>query len=183
MTRAIAWTNGPQSFGRITRALHWTTAALVLCQLPLGAYTARMAPGLSNLWLYGLHKSLGVAVLALVLVRLAWHRLSPPPPPLGPPGAWDRRAAQAVHGALYLCLLAQPLAGWVASSATGLEVVVFGGLVLPPLAPASPAWEDAAFALHRWLGWGLAALVAVHVAGALRRARARDGTLRRMLRG
>lgn len=179
----MTWTNGPARFGRITRALHWTTAVLVLGQLGLGFWTARMAPGLGNLWLYGLHKSLGVLVLALVVLRLAWHRISPPPRPLGPPEAWDVRAARAVHRAFYALLVVQPLAGWAGSSATGIDVAVFGGLMLPPIAPVSQAWEAAAFALHAALGWVLVALALLHVAGALRRAAAGDGTLRRMLHG
>ncbi len=175
----MGWRNGPDHFGAVTRLLHWTMAGLILVQLPLGWWIERMPPSLGSLWLFGLHKSLGISVLGLGLVRLVWHRLSPVPLPLGPAGL-ARRAARAVHAALYGLFLAVPLAGWVASSATGIDSVVFGGLVLPMVAPASQLWSDAGFLAHAWLAWALAVLVGGHVAAALLR---RDGTLGRMLRG
>jgi cytochrome b561 len=177
------WRNSATGFGRISRLLHWLTAGLILCQLPLGFYTARAEPGLANLWLFGAHKTLGLAALALVAVRLVWHRMSPPPPPLGPAAAPENRLARATHRGLYALMLVLPLAGWVASSASGLDILFLNRWVVPPLAPVSPALEEAGFALHRLLAWALAGLVALHVAGALRRALGGDGTLRRMLRG
>ena len=76
----------------------------------LGKRIEAMEPGLATLWLYSLHKSLGLAVLALVVLRLVWHHISPPPRPVG--GGWQAGAARAVHGAIYLLLLAIPLSGW-----------------------------------------------------------------------
>lgn len=172
------------SFGRTTRALHWIMAAGILATLALGATIARMEPGLANLWLYGLHKTAGVSLLGLAVLRLAWHRLHPPPGPLPGPPPWQMALARATHRALYLLMLALPLSGWAYASATGLDVVVFGRYVLPPVAPVSAAWEDGLHLLHRTLAWSLLALVALHVAGALKRGLvARDGTLARMIRG
>jgi cytochrome b561 len=76
----MALRNGPDSFGLVTRAIHWGTMLLVIAQLALGMRIEDMAPGLSNLWLYGLHKTLGFAVLALVLARIGWHLAAPPRP-------------------------------------------------------------------------------------------------------
>ena len=171
--------NGPDRFGPLTRLLHWLSAAAVLFLLGLGAYVARMDVTLSRLWLFGLHKTTGFLVLALTVIRVAWHLHSPPPAPL-PDTPWRMAAARAVHRALYVLLLLIPLLGWAASSATGLDVVIFGRWTLPPIAPVSESWEAALFLVHRILAWTLAALVLVHVAGALTR---QDGTLRRMLRG
>jgi cytochrome b561 len=136
---------------------------------------------LANLWLYGLHKSLGLITLALVVARLVWHRISPPPAPIG--GGWAVRAAQGAHLAIYGLLLAIPVSGWVASSATGLDVMLFDRWTLPRIAPISAAWEDAGFAAHGVLTKVLMALLAVHAAGALKREMEGDGTLRRMIRG
>lgn len=172
------------SFGRITRALHWIMAAGILATFALGLHIARMEPGLANLWLYGLHKTAGVSLLCLALFRLTWHRLHPPPGPLPGPPEWQMALARATHRALYLLMLAVPLSGWAYASATGLDVVVFGRIVLPPVAPVSAAWEDALHLVHRTLTRVLIALVALHVAGALKRGLiARDGTLARMIRG
>lgn len=179
----MAWKNHPGGFGLITRALHWTTVALILAQIALGLTIARMQPDLSTLWLFGLHKSLGFTVLALTLVRLVWHRISPVPRPLGDAASLPNRAARAVHAGLYLGLILIPMTGWIASSATGLDVVVFGTVTLPALAPVSQAWETGGFALHGAFVALMAALLAAHVAGAVLRALNGDGSLARMLRG
>jgi len=164
--------------------LHWATAAVVIAAIPLGLKLHGMQLSLSTLWLFGLHKTLGISALALILVRLLWHRASPVPPlRSGAPG-WQDRAALIVHRSFYVVLVVQPLSGWVASSATGIDTVVFGRWTLPAIASASPVWEAAAFAVHRVLGYLLIGLIVLHVAGALHRtAVLRDGTLWRIIRG
>ncbi len=175
--------NSTDSFGLVSRAIHWGMAIGILGMLALGTRISDMQPGLANLWLYSLHKSIGLILLALVLARIVWHRISPPPAPLGPPGGMEQRLARAAHLALYTLLIAVPLSGYVASSATGIDVMLFDRWVLPPLAPVSAAWEDAGFAAHGLLTKLLMAVILLHVAGALKRAIGGDGTVRRMLRG
>lgn len=179
----MVWRNGPAKFGLVSRLLHWLMAAGVLVMLALGSTLVRMEPGLANLWLYGLHKTIGILLLALVILRLIWHRISPPPPPIGALAAWEVRAARLAHGALYLLLVIIPLSGWSASSATGIDVMFLDRWTLPPLAPVSETWENAGFALHGIATKVLMALLVLHVAAALWRAFAGDGTLRRMIRG
>lgn len=178
----MALRNGPDSYGAVSRVLHWLMAGGVLVMLGLGTTIARMEVGLSNLWLFGLHKSVGLTLLALLLARLLWHRLSPPPPLPGPP-RWQMRLARATHAGFYALLLLVPLSGWIASAATGLDVVLYDRWTLPAIAPVSEPLEDAAFAVHGILTKLLAALVLLHVAGAAKRAGSGDGTLRRMVRG
>lgn len=177
------WQNGPARFGRISRLLHWTMAALILGLLILGTRLTTIQPGLANLWLFGLHKTMGLLALGLALARLVWHRISPPPPPLGPTSAWESRVARAVHGLLYLLMLLTPLAGWAYASATGLDIVFAGRWVVPPIAPVSEGWEEALHNAHILLTRALEATVLLHLAGALRRVWAGDGTLGRMLWG
>lgn len=178
-------TNGPDHFGAVTRALHWIMAALILAQLGLGLAIAQMQVTLSNLWLFSFHKSLGMTVLALAIMRLAWHRVSPPPRPLTDRlTRWQAWLARVSHPLLYALMVAMPLTGWWASSAAGPDVVVFGGLVLPKIAPTSPALEDFGFALHGVLAALLFGLIALHVAGALyHQFVLRDRTLARMASG
>lgn len=172
------------SFSPLTRALHWLMAAGILATFALGAYVARMEVGLSNLWLFGLHKTIGISLLALAAIRLLWHRLRPPPGPLPGPPEWQMALARLTHKALYLLMFTVPLSGWAYASATGLDVLVFNRFILPPIAPVSELWEARLLLLHEILTWTLLALVALHVAGALKRGLiSRDGTVARMIRG
>jgi cytochrome b561 len=175
--------NGPGRFGWVTRAIHWAMAAGIFAMLALGTYVARMEVSLGNLWLYALHKSVGLTLLALVLVRVAWHRVSPPPGPIGGVRPWQMQLARGAHGGLYALMFLVPLSGWLASAATGLDVI-WWGWTLPRIAPVSEAWSTGLFAAHVVLTKVLMALVVLHVAGAMWRTLAhRDGTLARMVRG
>lgn len=177
------WRNDTAHFGAVSRLLHWVMAALVLALLALGLLLVTTKPTLATLWLYGLHKTMGITALVLLMVRLIWHRASPPPAPLGAAAALPNRLARLVHGAIYLLLLAIPVTGWVASSATGLDVVIFNRFILPPIAPVSPAIETWGFYIHHLLTRCLMGLLLAHVGGALLRGWKGDGTLGRMIGG
>lgn len=173
--------NTPETFGLISRLLHWGIALLVIVMLSLGLRLSDMEPGLPNLWLYGLHKSLGLLTLALMIARLIWHRFSPPPKAIG--GGWQATAARITHAAIYALLIAIPLSGWAASSATGIDTLFFDRWVVPAIAPVSTLWEERGFALHDLLTKALLALLALHMGAALKREMDGDGTLRRMVTG
>lgn len=176
----MAARNSERSFGWVTRSLHWAMALGVLATLPLGAYVARMEVGYSNLWLFGVHKSIGIVIFTLLAVRIVWHLVSPTPESLPSGVVWKDRAAKWTHRAFYVLLIVVPLSGWIGSGASGLDVLIFNRITLPPLAPVSEVWETAAFSVH-WVATKLlAACVILHIAGALMR---RDGTLARMVRG
>jgi cytochrome b561 len=173
--------NTADRFGLVTRLLHWGMAVLVLSLLALGLRLEGMPPGLSSLWLYGLHKTLGLTALALVLFRLIWHRITPPPAPLG--AGWQVRAARLGHVAIYGLLLVVPLSGWIGSSATGIDTLFADRWIVPAIAPLSETWETAAFAVHGIATKLLMALLTLHTLAALKREMEGDGTLTRMLRG
>ncbi len=179
----MPWRNTEHSFGLLSRALHWGMMLLVIGMLALGNRISNMEPGLANLWLYGLHKSLGIITLGLIVARIIWHRISPPPRPIGPPGSWAVRGALAAHLAFYVLLLAIPVSGWVASSATGIDVMIFDRWTLPAIAPVSEVWEKRGFAAHDVLTKALFALIMLHILGAFKREMDGDGTLTRMIRG
>jgi cytochrome b561 len=174
--------NGPAEFGLVTRVIHWTMMLLIIGQLALGLRIADMEPGLANLWLYGLHKTVGFGILALVLVRIAWHLVTPPPVPLGPRNAafW---AARTAHWALYALVIAIPLTGWAGSSATGIDVMIADRWTVPPLVEASEDGEAYWFRLHDILTKLLIGLITVHMLGAFKREMEGDGTLTRMIKG
>jgi cytochrome b561 len=178
----LALRNATDRFGLISRLLHWSMAALILVMLALGLRISSMEPGLSNLWLYGLHKTIGLTLLALVVLRIIWHFASPPPLPIGPPGP-GRMFVRAWHWALYILMIAVPISGWAGSSASGIDTVFAGTFTVPPLVAPGERAEFVWFILHEIFAKTLLGMVIVHILAALRREMAGDGTLRRMIRG
>jgi len=164
--------NSTESYGIIAQAFHWLVALLVLAQLGIGLYAANLPVSLARLRWLSHHKSLGLAILALVLLRLGWRALNRPPGLPGSMPRWERRAALATHRLFYLLLILAPLAGLLYASAAGLSVNWFGLFQVPELFKA----------LHIGLVALLASLVALHVGAALRHALLlRDSVMRRML--
>jgi cytochrome b561 len=179
-------------YSAVAILLHWASAlaALVLIGLGLTMTHAALAP-LRQFQLYQWHKSGGVTGLALTVLRLLWrltHR--PPPHPVGMP-ARERRAAAVAHHLLYLLLVGLPLTGWAVVSLSPFNIpTVLYGLVPWPHLPLAAHVPDPAAAegllkqVHALGAWFLAALLAVHVAAALRHHfLLRDDVLRRMLPG
>ncbi|AWV15690.1 MULTISPECIES: cytochrome b [Methylobacterium] len=179
-------------YSAVAILLHWASALAVLVLIGLGLTMthAALAP-LRQFQLYQWHKSVGVTVLALTVLRLLWrltHR--PPPHPVGMP-ARERRAAAAAHHLLYLLLVGLPLTGWAVVSLSPFNIpTVLYGLVPWPHLPLAAHVPDPAAAegllkqVHALGAWFLAALLAVHVAAALRHHfLLRDDVLRRMLPG
>ncbi|WP_019895355.1 cytochrome b [Hydrogenovibrio halophilus] len=178
----MALYNTDSKFGLVTRANHWLTAILVIGMIALGIYMAGLPDSPDKFALYDVHKSVGIGILALVILRLIWLKISPNPPIL-PGKRWEEILAHSVRGLLYLSLLAMPIAGWVMSSAGGHEVTFFELFTLPALAPESEAIGDVAKAVHAFVGKILfPALIILHIAGALKRHFVyKDNTLNRML--
>lgn len=169
-------------YGAPAIALHWLVAALLLATFPLGLYMTGMPLSPRKLQLVSYHKWIGVTVFALAWLRLAW-RLYRPAPPFPPSMArWQRGAAHAVHGLLYVLLIAIPLSGWLYSSASGVPTVYLGLWQLPDLVDRDKALAGTLRDVHRTLNWTLAGLVALHVLAALKhQILDRDGLLHRML--
>lgn len=168
----------------IAKLLHWVVAALIAVQLVLGwtAASWRLSP--TKLELFVWHKSTGMLVLLLVVLRLAWRLTHPVPAlPAGMPG-WERKAAAASHILLYAAMFALPLSGWVVNSAAGVPFSIYWLVPLPAIAPVSREVASTAALVHLVLGILLIVLVAVHVAAALRHHFIeRDDVLARMLPG
>jgi cytochrome b561 len=166
------------------RVLHWITAAAILLMLPLGWASANEWGGSWQDWLYNLHRSIGAALIPIILVRVI-YRITHPPLPLPeaiPP--LQRLAAAGTHGALYALLLAQPVIGWIATSAYPAPIPVFGLFELPPLWGANRPLSDKLFSLHAAFGIAIAIVVALHVAAACHHHFVRkDRVLLRMITG
>jgi len=156
---------GPARFTLPARLLHWSMAVLILAMLPIGA---AMVTSLGDYHaLVSLHRPLGVLILALALLRLAYRRRHPPPPLPADLPRWQRRAAHASHLALYGLMLALPLVGWAMLSAARYPVALVGPLVLPPILPGNPMLHAGLRVLHTVLAYALAATVLAHLGAAL----------------
>jgi cytochrome b561 len=167
--------------------LHWLITVLVLANIALGlAFTNSPAAEQGVSPLPPLHKSIGLTVLLLSVLRLIWRLTHRPPPPLQP----FPLLARAVHWAFYLLLIAVPLAGWalVSVSPRGIPTEYFGLFTWPHIGflhdiPIADRREkiSAFVATHNLLAFLAAALIVLHVAGALYHMMRRDGTMARIL--
>ena len=129
------------------------------------------------------HMSVGLTILVLVLLRLAW-RLSHKPPELAASlKPWERASAKIVHAIFYVFLIGMPLAGWLANSFYGVGVGVYGLFTLPVLpVPTNPDIGHGIFEAHATAGTILLILVALHALGSLKHTFIdKDGNLFRML--
>ena len=130
------------------------------------------------------HKAVGITVLVLTLGRIAWRLAHPAPPLPGDLKPWERAAANASHVALYAFMLAMPLTGWAMVSGAKRRPLEWFGLFDIPYLPVSDALSDIGRQAHELLGWGLIALLIVHVGAALRHHfLLRDNVLARMTPG
>jgi cytochrome b561 len=169
-------------YGRISRWLHWSMAALILVVLALGLTVEELAKGPERTALMDWHQSLGVLVLTLAALRLLWRLANPPPRPLG--GALSRRLAPLMHWSLYALMIAQPLSGWLLVQAEGHQLSLFGSLELPVLVTESETLEETLEGVHGTVWVLLVLAVLGHAAAALKHHLVdRDATLIRMLRG
>ena len=148
--------------------LHWLVALALFGTFALGLYMHELPLSPTKLKLYSWHKWAGVSIFLLVLVRLAWRLGHRPPDLPASMAAWQRQATAAVHGLLYLLMFAVPLSGWLMSSAKGFQTVWFGVLPLPDLVAKNEELGKFLQEAHEMLNFGLAALVALHVAAALK---------------
>jgi cytochrome b561 len=169
-------------FSTATRILHWLAAALVFTTLLVGFVLANSLG--SYALLLGVHTALGASVFALFVVRVV-NRVTHRAPAL--PATVGRSERVAVVGseiAMYVLLSAQPLVGWAMLSASGMPIVLLGGIRLPPIAPVD-AWLFAVLRnTHSTLAYLLVVLIAAHVSAVLLHTLAlRDGMLRRMAFG
>jgi cytochrome b561 len=172
--------NTRTQFGWVARWLHWGVFALIALQIAGGnAMEALPRQGALRSMAFDAHQTIGLVVLFLVFLRLAWRMANPAPPHTG--AHWQRVAAGAVHAGLYILMVAIPLVGYAMVDAKGYDVAFFGWTA-PDLVATNDRLADRLEDLHETLAGALVTLVIVHVGAALwHQFVLRDGVLFRML--
>jgi cytochrome b561 len=171
-----------QQWSGIGKALHWLVAALILVMAYLGLTMGDLPNGPDKIATYALHKSIGLSILALAVLRLGWRLYAGAPEEVAGTPRWQARIATVTHVALYALLLALPLTGWLLNSAAGFPLQWFGLFNLPSLAARDEALHALSVEVHELLFWALAVLVVMHAAAALyHHLFLGDATLARML--
>ncbi|GBQ92488.1 cytochrome B561 [Acetobacter nitrogenifigens DSM 23921 = NBRC 105050] len=190
MTTPASAVGGTTRYTTVAIILHWMIALGILTLIAMGLVMDHLNLDTMRVFqLYQLHKSIGITVMLLIVLRIGWrfgHR-APALPENMPP--LEKKAAHLGHALLYGLQVLLPLSGWamVSVSVLGIPTVLFGTIpwpdlpVLSTLSDKAPV-EDALKIVHHWASWGLLALVVVHVAAALRHHFVlRDNVLRQML--
>lgn len=171
-------------YSRAAIALHWAIAMLLAFQLGLGWQMVNLENPGAMYAPFQFHKSIGMTVLALSLVRVVIRYARPRP--AAHAGGWLGRLASIVHGTLYAFMIGGPLTGWmlVSTARIAIPTLLFGKIPLPHL-PISRSWHTPAESAHELLAWLGAALIVLHVAGALRHhlSNTETGIIDRMMPG
>ena len=172
----------PQSYAAASKWLHWIIAVCVLAILPMGIVMPRLPEGALQNELFDLHRSTGILVLALAVLRVAARYAFGTPAPARSLTRFERIASAAAHHSLLLLIFLMPLVGWASMSAYRAEVSVYGLFTLPNILPKNAVLYGVLSWTHTILGYAMAAMLVAHIGGALMHGFIRrDGVLNRML--
>jgi cytochrome b561 len=171
----------PAAYSPVAKSLHWLVVILIVVQLALGwlmpGAKRTTPPDVLNNW----HMSIGVIILAVIVICALWRTVvGTPTPEPGP--RWQVATAEATHVVLYLLVFALLLSGWANAVAHNWTITLFWSVKLPAVLPSGAAWVHAIGELHSDIVWVLLGLVGMHVAAALAHHFVLgDNVLRRML--
>jgi cytochrome b561 len=169
-------------YSAVAQGLHWITVLVIFTTLPLAWVAVHMAKDAPNRDLYFTeHKSFGLIALALIIARLVWRAVRPPPSL--PPWLekWEIGLAHATHFFLYAIFIVMPVSGFILSSAGGHPVSFFGLFTLPQM-PKNKEVAEIANGIHMWGQYAVYLFLAAHILGVIWHvAYRRDGYLERML--
>ncbi len=176
--------NNEQSWGVLSIVLHWLVALTVFCLFALGIWMTGL--DYYHAWYNQaplIHKSVGIILVGVLLLRLAWRLFNTNPESLISHAPWEKKLARIMHLLLYLMLFSVIVSGYFISTADGRAIEVFNWFEVPAYPIGIEQQEDIAGAVHWYLALTLMALVALHTVGALKHHIIdRDETLKRMLR-
>lgn len=168
-------------YTRTAIALHWLIAVVILVQIPFGWSLGEIPTGTAaRSWYVNLHKSVGITLGAVIVLRALWRWFHQPPALPDWMPRWERLGANAIHAGLYACMLVMPLTGYVASNFSKWGVKYFNKILLPPWGVADERIYAFFNGAHVATSYIFLALILAHAASAVRHASRHDGILRRM---
>jgi cytochrome b561 len=180
--QAMTYGTRTDHYPATSKLLHWLIAACVLTTAPVAIAMTRIDKGPTQDALYNFHKSLGVLILILMVLRLINRLAAGALAPEAEIESWQKTVSSIVHASLYVLLLAMPVVGYIANSAYGATTPFFGLFELPAIVGKNEQLATQLFTLHRWVGWVVILIVLTHVSAALyHHFMRRDAVLKRML--
>ncbi|SFM91594.1 cytochrome b [Marinobacter pelagius] len=175
--------NSIDRYGAIAILIHWLVAVAVIGLFALGYWMVdltyyddwyRRAPDI--------HRSVGILLLAVMVLRVIWRFINPPPAPLSEHTRLEVLSAHAAHAVLYLLLFVAMVSGYLITTADGSSISVFGWFDVPSVTGQVKGMEDIAGTIHYWSTWAIVVLAGLHALAALKHHVVdRDRTLLRML--
>ncbi|HTD91557.1 MAG TPA: cytochrome b [Burkholderiales bacterium] len=172
-----------EHYTRIAIVLHWLIALGVIWQIAIGwsmIEIPKNPPGARVYW-FNFHKSIGLTLGMLILLRVVWRFTHGAPPLPASIPEWQRLAAKASHFGLYACMIIMPVSGYLGSSFTKYPIKYFG-YTLPHWGWDAPAYKEICSQVHYVTVIVFIALIVIHFAAAVKHMIARDGVIRRMWR-
>ena len=173
------------AYSQVARFLHWLVAGLIVLQFVLGQWAETLGESNDSLGQLGVlanHKSVGMTILMLAVLRLGWRVKHPTPAFPGTMPPWQQQSARVVHWLFYGLLFAMPISGWLMSSASAYSVSWFNLFTFPDLIAADPESKETLEMVHELFAKSLFVLASGHIGAALwHHFRDHDDTLKRML--
>ena len=182
----MTWRSDATHWGSLAKAFHWIIVLLILVQGTLGLIMVDLPKKPNVIPIFTLHKSIGLTIFALALLRLCWRAFDSRPHEIATVPHWQVIGARCGHALLYVLLFAVPLSGWLFDSASSLRPLFWWGMVRMPSLTGGPdkALAETLATVHAGLFWALIVVAAGPAAFALiHHFVNRDDVLRRMLPG
>jgi cytochrome b561 len=169
-------------WGTLSKTFHWVIVALIIVQYTLAEIAEDLPLGMEKFRILALHKSFGITILGLAVLRLLWRWTNPTPELPNTLKPYEKFLARLTHFALYVLLFAQPITGWMLSSASNFPVSYFGWFPLPNLVAPDKELQHLLHEVHENLFRAIVVLAILHIAAALKHHFwFKDDVLKRML--
>jgi cytochrome b561 len=155
--------NTSENFGTVAKAFHWIMASVIIGLLAMGFMMAEMAPSPTKFKLYALHKSAGLTVFCLVILRLIWRLTHVVPRIPDSLGSVHRFLIKTSPFVLYSLMILMPISGFIMSDAGGHPVTFFGLYTLPNLFTKNPDLSKTAQLIHHYTAWAFIGILVAHM--------------------
>tara|TARA_R110002096_G_scaffold75662_5_gene178671 strand:+ start:1839 stop:2375 length:537 start_codon:yes stop_codon:yes gene_type:complete len=163
----MSFGNSATHWGLISRLLHWFMAIAIIFMFGLGVTMINMRLSPMKLEMFMVHKSIGILLLGVVIIRVIWRLLNPAPRPSRDLSKVQRITATAAQLFMYVLMICIPISGWIINSAANFPLQWFGLFEVPPIAEPSLTTEEYAKTAHLVLVCMLGAVVFIHITAAL----------------